>query len=71
MPASDTTVARPSSYETASSTSMFRARSSVTRARTLRAAALVGLRGPAGDDQNLSGERACSCPLHHGASVAS
>jgi VIT1/CCC1 family predicted Fe2+/Mn2+ transporter len=40
MPASDTTVARPSSYDTASSTSTFRARNSVTSARTLRAAVL-------------------------------
>ena len=28
------------------------------------------LRKPAIDDENLAGERACSCPLHHGASVA-
>ena len=70
MPASDTTVARPSSYDVASSTSMFRARSSVTSARTLRAAVPVGCRKPAVDDENLAGERACSCPLHHGASVA-
>ena len=47
MPESDTTVARPSSHEIASTTSILRARNSDIRARTLREAALVVSASPA------------------------
>ena len=70
MPESDTTVARPSSYEVASRTSIFRARSSgFERTHAARGSA-VGLGQPAVDDQDLPGERTGSSTLHHRVSMS-
>ena len=71
MPASDTTVARPSSYEVASTTSMLAG----SQLRLERAHAAYGrgarrLGEPAVDDEDPPGEGAGSGSLHHCTSMS-